>query len=129
MIRRSKVHFKGLDFSGPCKVLPPTFGGIRQLVERVGEDVARMQFAVSAPDVDDAPHDLVREFLVELRTADKVERQTLINDFGDYIDSLKESISSSPRAEAAPAAPGGRAEPPAGEAEVQPAGELSDPAQ
>lgn len=128
MIRRSKVHFKGLDFSGPCKVLPPTFGGIRQLVERVGEEAARLQFAVSAPDVDDAPHDLVREFLVELRTADKVERQTLINEFGDYIDSLKESVSSSSRAEAAPAAPGGRAEPPAGEAEAQQAGEQSDPA-
>lgn len=102
MIRRKKIHFKGLDFSGPCKVLPPTFGGIRQLVERVGEDVARMQFAVSAPDVDDAPHDLVREFLVELRTADKVERQTLINEFGDYIDSLRASALSPLEKEPAP---------------------------
>lgn len=92
MFYKVKKHTVGLDHSGPCKVLPPTFGGVKQLVERLGEDAAKAQF-VTPPDVDDASTDIVRDFLQELTYSDKVERQTLINDFNSYIKDLKVSSS------------------------------------
>lgn len=107
MFYKVKKHTVGLDHSGPCKVLPPTFGGVRQLVERVGEEVAKAQF-VTPPDVDDASTDLVRDFLQDLTYSDKVERQTLINDFNSYIKDLQNSIGkSSPRSAKAPQAAAG----------------------
>lgn len=99
MFYKVKKHTVGLDHSGPCKVLPPTFGGVKQLVERLGEDAAKAQF-ITPPDFDDASTDLVRDFLQELTYSDKVERQTLINDFNSYIKDLKSSSIKSPAAAA-----------------------------
>lgn len=100
MFYKSNRHFDGLDHSGPCMVLPPTFGGIRQLVERVGESAAKLAYPVTPP-VDDASHDLVRDFLQDLTYADKVERQTLIREFSTMVKDLSDSASTPPPAAAA----------------------------
>lgn len=89
MIYKVPKHYAGLDHSGPCKVLPPTFGGIRQLVDRVGEEAAKASF-ITPPDPDNASTDLVRDFLQELTYSDKVERQTLIRDFSSFVKDLQE---------------------------------------
>ena len=92
MFTRKPKSVPGLDFSGPCKVLPPTFAGVKKLVERVGFDVAAASCAVSDPDFD-APHDLVREFLSDITLMDAVERQTAIRDFSEYVSDLEKSSS------------------------------------
>lgn len=82
--------YTGLDCSGKTKVLPPTFKGIKALVAQVGELNAKAMFPQDDPRVspDDEPKDIVRDFLAEYQMADKVERQTLINEFNSYIDSI-----------------------------------------
>lgn len=113
MFYKVKKHYSGLDHSGPCMVLPPTFGGVRQLVDRVGEVAAKAQF-ITPPDPDDASNDLVRDFLQELTYADKVERQTLINDFNSMIKDLSKQ-SKKPQTPAASAgAPASEAAPGSG---------------
>lgn len=117
--------YKGLDCSGKTKVLPPTFKGIKALVAQVGEMNAKAMFPQDDPRVslDDEPKDIVRDFLQEYQMADKVERQTLINEFNSYIDDLElRPVQESPAgAEASPKEgapePGGDAqqEPPAQE--------------
>lgn len=83
--------YTGLDCSGKTKVLPPTFKGIKALVKQVGEMNAKAMFPQDDPHVspDEEPRDIVRDFLQELQLADKVERQTLINEFNSYIDSIE----------------------------------------
>lgn len=100
MFTRKPKHFIGLDHSGECKVLPPTFLGVRNLVERVGQDMAEQMYSQKDDIEEDASRDIVRDFLSELRYADKVERQTLINDFRDYVSGLQAGSSSSPDPEA-----------------------------
>lgn len=82
--------YNGLDCSGETKVLPPTFKGIKDLVNRVGEFNAKAMFPQEDSRVspDDEQKDIVRDFLQEYQLADKVERQTLINEFNSYIDSI-----------------------------------------
>lgn len=121
MFTRKPKHFTGLDHSGPTLVLPPTFGGVKQLVERVGESAAKLAYSV--PDQvedDDASHDLVRDFLSEIRFMDAVERQTAIREFSDFVSELQNSQLSNP---AAAAGDGAKAEPLAtdGAPEAQPA--------
>lgn len=98
MFTRNPKHYKGLDHSGECKVLPPTFNGVRNLVERVGQDMAEQMYSQKDDIEEDASRDIVRDFLSELRYADKVERQTLINDFRDYVSDLKAASSQTPEA-------------------------------
>ena len=93
MITRKPKSLPGLDCSGPYKVLPPTFAGIKKLVDRVGFDAAAASCAVSYPDTDDASHDMVREFLADLTMMDAVERQTAISEFSAYVEDLKLSFS------------------------------------
>lgn len=100
MFTRNPKHFKGLDHSGECKVLPPTFQGVRNLVERVGVDMAHQMYSQKDDIEEDASRDIVRDFLSELRYADKVERQTLINEFRDFVSDLKAASPSSPAPEA-----------------------------
>lgn len=82
--------YTGLDCSGKTRVLPPTFKGIKALVAQVGEFNAKAMFPQEDPreSPDDEPRDIVRDFLQEYQMADKVERQTLINEFNSYIDSI-----------------------------------------
>lgn len=89
MIKRKPVHYKGLDHSGPCKVLPPTFMGVRNLVNQVGESMAQKMYAHDDDLEEDASHDLVRDFLQDLTYADKVERQTLIQEFSSFVSDLQ----------------------------------------
>lgn len=100
--KRGVAHFVGIDAKGPNKVLPPTFEGIKNLVQRVGEDFAKSQFA-SEPESPEAnlPKDTLRDFLNELQFADNVERQTLIREFSDYVNDLEEQITSQPLAQRA----------------------------
>lgn len=88
---KTKPHYTGLDCSGPCKVLPPTFEGVKALVARVGEDMARAQCALGmdSDDEDTPSQGLVRDFLYDFQQADKVERQTLVNEFEDYVKALE----------------------------------------
>lgn len=121
MFTRKPKHFTGLDHGGPTKVLPPTFGGVKQLVERVGESAAKLAYSV--PDQvedDDASHDLVRDFLSEIRFMDAVERQTAIREFSDFVSELQNSQFSNPAATAGDSA---KSEPQAtdGAPETQPA--------
>lgn len=102
MFTRKPKHFTGLDHSGECKVLPPTFLGVRNLVERVGQDMAEQMYSQKDDIEEDASRDIVRDFLSELRYADKVERQTLINDFRDYVSDLQAASSPAPEAKEEP---------------------------
>lgn len=87
--------YAGIDCSGKTKVLPPTFKGIKALVAQVGEFNAKAMFPQVDPreSQDEEPRDIVRDFLAEFQMADKVERQTLINEFNSYIDSIDPFIS------------------------------------
>lgn len=88
MLRKKPIHFEGLDCSGPSKVLPPTFEGIKSLVKRVGESQAMALYSVESHD--ETPSEgIVRDFLAEYKTADKVERQTLVRDFEDFVADLE----------------------------------------
>lgn len=89
MIKRKPIHFTGLDHSGPCKVLPPTFQGVKSLVNQVGENMAKAMYSKPDDVEDDASKDLVRDFLEELTYADKVERQTLVQEFSDFVCELQ----------------------------------------
>lgn len=89
MIKRKPTHYTGLDHSGPCKVLPPTFLGVRNLVNQVGQSMAEKMYSQPDDVEDDESKDLVREFLSELTYADKVERQTLIQDFSSMVADLQ----------------------------------------
>ena len=95
---KTKPHYTGLDCSGPCKVLPPTFEGVKALVARVGEDMARAQCALGMDsDDDDTPSQgLVRDFLYDFQQADKVERQTLVREFEEYVGQLEKSVNTPP---------------------------------
>ena len=94
-IFKKPQHFKGLDCSGKNKVLPPTFPGIKEFVKRYGEAQAATMFPQDEDASPDMSKDIVRDFLNDLDMADKVERQTLINEFGAYIkDSEMESSKS-----------------------------------
>lgn len=118
MIRRNAKPVPGLDCSGENKVCPPTFCGVKELVRRVGFKGAAAQFVQSEP-VDDASHDIVRDFLSDLNYMDAVERQTAISEFSEFVDSLqKESKSRQPSGSAPKSEPQG--EPPK---EGEPAGE------
>lgn len=101
MIKRKPTHYVGLDHSGPHKVLPPTFLGVRNLVNQVGQSMAEKMYSQPDDVEEDASHDLVREFLNELTYADKVERQTLIQDFSSMVSDLQNQkpLSSAPGAE------------------------------
>lgn len=96
--------YKGLDCSCKTKVLPPTFKGIKALVKQVGEFNAKAMFPQDNSDVsrDDESRDIVRDFLQEYQMADKVERQTLINEFNLYIDSIESNLPQDPPAGAQP---------------------------
>ena len=117
--------YTGLDCSGKTKVLPPTFKGIKALVAQVGELNAKAMFPQSDPreSQDEESRDIVRDFLQEYQMADKVERQTLINDFNSYIDDLElntiqdpSSVEQEPPKEGAPDKSGeAQPEPPAEE--------------
>ena len=96
MIKRKPIHYKGLDHSGPCKVLPPTFLGVRNLVNQVGQSIAEKMYSQPDDVEEDASHDLVREFLNELTYADKVERQTLIQEFSSFVSDLQNPNSQNP---------------------------------
>lgn len=118
MIRRNAKPVPGLDCSGENKVFPPTFCGVKELVHRVGFNAAAAQFSQSDP-VDDASHDIVRDFLSDLNYMDAVERQTAISEFSEFVDSLqKESKSRQSAGGASASEPQG--EPPK---EGEPAGE------
>ena len=113
MFTRNKAHFEGLDCSGPNKVLPPTFCGVKELVRRVGESSAFAQFA-HEPEFeaeDDAPKDLVRDLLSDLPYMDAVERQTAIREFSEFVNNLNFENSQSPAAGGGPAS-GAQGEPP-----------------
>lgn len=118
MIRRNAKPVPGLDCSGENKVCPPTFCGVKELVRRVGFQGAAAQFVQPEP-VDDASHDIVRDFLSDLNYMDAVERQTAISEFSEFVDSLqKESKTRQPAGGAPKSEPQG--EPPK---EGEPAGE------
>lgn len=86
---RKKLSYKGIDCSGECKVLPPTFQGIKALVERAGgnEDVVSDTFP-PLDFVDDQEHSLVGEFVNELQGCDKIERVELVRQFDSYVKEL-----------------------------------------
>lgn len=112
MFTRKKAHFAGLDCSGPNKVLPPTFCGVKELVRRVGESAAFAQFA-HEPEMeaeDDSPKDLVRDLLSDLPYMDAVERQTAIREFSEFVNNLQFENSQPPAAGGAPAS-GAQGEP------------------
>lgn len=113
MFTRKQIHFKGLDCSGPNKVLPPTFCGVKELVRRVGESAAFAQFAHESEIVaeDDAPKDLVRDLLNDLPYMDAVERQTAIREFSEFVNNLQFENSQPSAAGGAPAS-GAEGEPP-----------------
>lgn len=116
--------YKGLDCSGKTKVLPPTFKGIKALVKQVGEFNAKAMFPQDDPhaSLDDEPKDIVRDFLAEYQMADKVERQTLINEFNSYIDSIESNLPQDPPA-GAHALPKEGASEPEGDAQQEPPAE------
>lgn len=97
--------YKGLDCSGKSQVLPPTFEGIRSLVNKVGEDAAYAAFPNSfEPETTTIEEDIVLDFVDDLNHAsDKVERLTLLEEFSGYLDQVKASMESSPASEAPPA--------------------------
>lgn len=108
MFRKKPIHYVGLDCSGPSKVLPPTFEGIQSLVKRVGESQAMALY--SADSHDETPSEgIVRDFLAEYKTADKVERQTLVREFEDFVADLeaksKEPAGEEPAPEPQPTEP------------------------
>ena len=108
MLRKKPIHFEGLDCSGPSKVLPPTFEGIKSLVNRVGESQAMALYSVDSHD--ETPSEgLVRDFLAEYKTADKVERQTLVREFENFVAELeaksKEPAGEEPAPEPTPPEP------------------------
>lgn len=89
---RKHLSYKGLDCSGEYKVLPPTFQGIRSLVERAGGNEDAVAAAFPPLDfVDDKEHSLVGEFVTELQNCDKVERIELVRQFDSYVKDLRES--------------------------------------
>lgn len=100
MYTRKPKHYKGVDASGECHVLPPSFGGIKQLVMKFGEAQAAALYP--SQDLDDT-RAIVSEFLSELAVSDPVERQTLTREFKDYVTELQQSLSQS-QAPGAPAA-------------------------
>lgn len=99
MIRRKPKSFKGLDTSGPNMVLAPTFGGVRDLVNRYGQATAESM--VSHPDLDgeDSSKDLVRSFLDDLTYADKIQRQEMIRDFSQLVRDLRDAAQQEPQQE------------------------------
>lgn len=89
---RKHLSYKGLDCSGEYKVLPPTFQGIRSLVQRAGGNEDAVAAAFPPLDfVDDKEHSLVGEFVTELQNCDKVERIELVRQFDSYVKELRES--------------------------------------
>lgn len=102
MIKRKPKSFKGLDTSGPNMVLAPTFGGVRELVDRYGQSTAESM--VSHPDLDgeDSSKDLVRSFLDDLTYADKVQRQEMIRDFSHLVRDLRDAAKKPPQPEPQP---------------------------
>lgn len=89
---RKRLSYKGIDCTGECKVLPPTFQGIKALVKRAGgnEDVVAATFP-PLDFVDDQEHSLVSEFVTELQTCDKIERVELVRQFDSYVKELRAS--------------------------------------
>lgn len=104
--------YKGLDCSGPNKVLPPTFEGIRALVDKVGEPAAFVAFS-SSPVDEDVPIEkqVFEDFLADYNLAsDKVERLTLLDEFRHYLSDVEESLQN-PTPPAAPAKEGAPTQP------------------
>ena len=93
--------YSGLDCSGPNRVLPPTFEGVRKLVDRVGEQAAALTF--SNPPVTDEPNfeeGIFLDFLDDFNNAsDKVERLTLLREFNQYLDGVKQDLETPPEPE------------------------------
>ena len=86
---RGKREFKGLDCSGPNHVMPPTFEGVKKLVDRVG-----YAGAIAASAGEDEPEsqeaDMFDEFMTELRFCDKVDRIQITREFKEYVGSLED---------------------------------------
>lgn len=87
-------NYKGLDCSGKSMVLPPTFEGIRALVDKVGETAAIAAFPNGQePEKTTIEEDIVLDFVDDLNHAsDKVERLTLLEEFSGYLDQVRESL-------------------------------------
>lgn len=94
---RKKLSYKGIKCSGETKVLPPTFQGIKALVNRAGgnEDVVSATFP-PLKFVDDQEHSLVAEFVTELQNCDKIERVDLVRQFDQYVKDLRKQPEKQP---------------------------------
>lgn len=88
---RGQRVYKGLDCSGPNHVMPPTFEGVKNLVERVG-----LAGAIAASVGEEEPEtqetDMFDEFMTELRYCDKVDRIQITREFKEYVGSLEDQL-------------------------------------
>lgn len=93
--------YTGLDCSGKSQVLPPTFEGIRALVNKVGETAAYAAFPnPQEPENSTIEEDIVLDFVDDLNHAsDKVERLTLLEEFSSYLDQVRDSLENPPAPE------------------------------
>lgn len=124
MLFKKPKHYVGLDcHSDKVHVLPPTFQGVRALVNQVGEAAAVAAFPQREDEENSVEKSIVEQFIDELKYADKVERQTLVRDFQSYLDSLKASKPS-----AAGGEPGAEKEGAAAKAKATPAEASGEPA-